>query len=188
MTLLQDHTFKEFCSISQGVQELSREIRGSLFMEEERRSLHERLEELQDDLAALQLQAMDQEVPVEFPFEALESQIVALYREVEEELESLEISLMAFDALVLKSAMAMGKEKRVVRLGDELEGNIASFFETRLPGIEERTKIESYAKLVDQSRGVAFSHDIEASTNDEEFAFGAYGRFCSLDPFTNTGF
>lgn len=152
MSLMQDHTFKEFCSISQGVQELQREIRGSLVMEDERGRFHQELEELQDELAVLQFLAMEGEVPVEFPFESLESQIVALYREIEEELESFELSLMAFDALVLKSAMELGKEKRVMRMRDELERNIASFFEVRLPGIEERTRIEGYSRLVDQSR------------------------------------
>lgn len=155
MTQVNENIFQKFCLISQKVQKMELEINQKNVTPEKRYELHMALESLQGSLEKLRQNASEASSLAKGQFaqlEEMDSQIVSLYRDIEDRFEDYEISLISKGAVDLGSSMESGKMAKVTRVVNNLSHNIHFLFQHRKPSLEHRKIIHLALKLVDHAK------------------------------------
>lgn len=146
-----DTLFQNFWAISQKVQTLQNQAEKKEVDPKERVRLHRELESLQDSLEDLKASATQTESHALSQFEEMESQIISLYRIVEERFEKFEIQQISKKALDLSNALESGKMIKVAKKCNELRHNILFLFKHRAPSMNERKVLLLATKMADEA-------------------------------------
>lgn len=161
--LTSNSIFQKFCSISQQVQHVQSLIEQEEINPSTRIQYHKALETLQDDFEALKEKASSTELHAKSmlaQFKELGSQIITLYRKIEEGFEKYEISLISKEAIDLSQSLATGKMLGIAKKIDALKHNVQHFYKHRRPSLKNRKIIHLALKLTNhideavQSRGI----------------------------------
>ncbi|MDN3506543.1 MAG: hypothetical protein P0S96_04875 [Simkaniaceae bacterium] len=147
-----DNIFQNFCSLSQKVQKLENEVKNDPVTIEKRAELHKALENLQGSVEKLRQNALETQKQASHlfsQFEEMESQIISLYRKVEEGFEDHEISQITEDAFELTQSLTAGKMVEVAKKANELKHNVLFLFKHRRPSMQHRKIVHLALKLTD---------------------------------------
>jgi len=149
---LSDNIFQNFCALSQKVQKLENKVKYDPVTNEKRAELHKALDNLQGNVEKLRQNAVDTQnraTQLFSQFEEMESQIISLYRKVEEGFEDYEISLITEEAFELTQSLSSGKMANVAKKVNELKSNVLFLFKHRRPSMQHRKIVHLALKLTD---------------------------------------
>jgi|GEM_PF-3337273 len=149
---LSDNIFQNFCALSQKVQKLENKVKYDPVTNEKRAELHKALDNLQGSVEKLRQNAVDTQnraTQLFSQFEEMESQIISLYRKVEEGFEDYEISLITEEAFELTQSLSSGKMANVAKKVNELKSNVLFLFKHRRPSMQHRKIVHLALKLTD---------------------------------------
>lgn len=150
----QTSLFENFCVLSQKVQKIQKTTAEEKVTPKRRAKMHKELEGLQKQAVTLQETAKQAQSGVQELFrqvEQMESQLISLYRIVEERFEEYEISLIKLDAEDLSNLIGSGKTEKVAKLVHELRHNVNFLFKHRRPSMQNRQVIHIALKLSDHA-------------------------------------
>ncbi len=153
MSNINENIFQEFCKVSQDVQKLQEKVEKSPVNPHARKMLHKELETIQDTIERLRNGAQQTQARALAQFEAIETQVISLYREIEERFENYEITLISKGALDLGASLEKGKMFKIAKKITRLEHNIQFLFEHRRPSLQNRKIVQLAVKLMD------YAHD-----------------------------
>jgi len=148
--------FQNFCLLSQSVQEVKNKIDTEEMTQQNRTQLHKEVENIHASLDIFREEAQEMQGHVKAQFsqlEEMESQIISLYREIEEKFEGREISLIARGALTLCSTLEKGDMKAMAKKADSLKQNILFLYKQRRPSLQNRKIIHLAMQMVDHANG-----------------------------------
>lgn len=153
MEHIDETIFHQFCSISQKVQQIQQTAEKEEITPDLRVELHKELEKAQDSLASLRTgaQKTTRFMGQASPMDAVEKQIISLYRIVEEGFEKHEIRHISQQALDISHQFEKGEMGYLAQKVDQLKHNIQFLYTTRCPSMKNRKVIDLAKKLVDHS-------------------------------------
>lgn len=154
---ISDTIFQKFCALSQKVQKIQSRVEKEEVTPLKRIQLHKKLEKLQENFEDLRDSAASTEKQAKqlfSQFEEMESQIITLYRKVEEGFENFEISLISKEAIDLSQSLATGKMLGVAKKINELRHNVHFLFKHRRPSLKNRKIIQLALKLTDHADAI----------------------------------
>lgn len=154
---ISDTIFQKFCTLSQKVQKIQAQVEKEEVTPLKRVHLHKTLEKLQDNFEDLRQSASNTEKQAKLlfaQFEEMESQIITLYRKVEEGFEKFEISLISKEAIDLSQSLATGKMLGIAKKINELRHNVHFLFKHRQPSLKNRKIIQLALKLTDHADAI----------------------------------
>lgn len=152
MSHINENIFQDLCKLSIQVQKIQDRVENSPVNPHARKTLHKELETLQSSLDELRqgAQRTGQRAALQFSqFDLMEDQIISLYREIEEQFENYEITLISKEALDLGSSLELGKMVKVAKQLGNLQHNIHFLFEHRRPSLQHRKIVHLAQKLMD---------------------------------------
>jgi len=153
MSNINESIFQDFCKVSQDVLKLKEKVEKKPVNPQARKMLHKDLETIQDTIERLRGSAEQTQTRALAQFEAIEAQVISLYREIEERFESYEISLISKGALELGASLENGKMFKIAKKINRLQHNIQFLFEHRRPSLQNRKIVQLAIKLMD------YAHD-----------------------------
>lgn len=145
MSHINENIFQDYCKISQDVQKISQRVANDPVNPHTRKTLFQELETLQDSIEQLRQGAKS----TQEQFARLESQVISLYREIEDRFEDYEISLISKEALDLGANLEGGKMVKIAKQINSLQHNIIFLFEHRRPSLKNRKIVHLAVKLMD---------------------------------------
>lgn len=153
MSHINENIFQDYCKISQDVQKVQQKIASDPVNPHTRKVLFQELETLQDSIDRLRQGAKS----TQEQFARLESQVISLYREIEDRFEDYEISLISKEALDLGSSLEDGKMVKIAKQVHSLQYNIQFLFEHRRPSLQNRKIVHLAVKLMDYANAALSS-------------------------------
>jgi len=153
MTQMSEDIFQNFCTISQRVQNLQRKIETENVTPQIRVDLHKELETLQGSMETLRQKAFQTQSQVQqqfSQFDEMDTQIITLYRMVEEQFENYEIALISKEAMELGESLTSNQMVKVAKQINTLSHNIHFLFKHRKPSLRHRKIVHLATKLLEQ--------------------------------------
>ncbi len=150
MPHINETTFQSFCKISQKIQQVQEKVTNEPVTPRARKALNEELETLQDSVETL-LESEGRATKQFVQFSQMKTQIISLYREIEEQFEDFEISLISREAIDLGSSLESGTILKVARQVNELRHNIHFLFKHRCPSLQHRKIITLALQLTEHA-------------------------------------
>ncbi len=157
MSHINENIFQNFCLLTKKVQKIQNKVDNQNVTPQIRQSLHKELEGIQGSMDLLRKDAMraqNQAKQQFMQFDEVESQIISLYRVIEERFEEHEISLISKEAMDLGSTLESGKMFKVAKKVSELRHNILFLFKHRRPSMQHRKIVHLALKLSDHAAEV----------------------------------
>jgi len=156
MSQIDETVFQNFCLISQKVQEIQKTTEEERITPDLRVELHQELEKAQVSLESLRNGAAKTIFVLgqSNPMDAVEKQIVSLYRIVEEGFEKHQITDISEQALDLSHQFEKGEVGHLAQKVDQLKHNIQFIYTTRCPSMKNRKVIDLAKKMVEHSNEI----------------------------------
>ena len=154
MSKVNESIFQNFWKISKKVQNLQDQVQNQPVSSQVRETLHKQLESLQGSLELLRQKALQTQKQVIGQFDEMESQIITLYRKIEEKFEEYEITLISKEAMDLSNSLESGKMLKAAKQVNELRHNIHFLFTHRRPSMQHRKIVNIILKITEHAEGV----------------------------------
>lgn len=144
---------QNYWKISKTVQTLEEQVKKEPISPSDKKNLHHQLEILQNSLEKLRRKAVDTQKQAHLQFDAIESQIISLYRKIDEKFDEHEIFLITKEAFVLSNLVGIGKVTRIAKQIHELRHHIHFLFTHKRPCMRHRKIINLILKMTDYAAG-----------------------------------